>query len=309
MHCQEEEPPVKITKKQQLASKAAAADAEGTEGGGRGRGRGRGRGQKKPAEPETKTSKTLKKTKKDPTKEVDRIAGYTMEEWDEWWAKQEAQNEKNDQEEKPTRRKGRKTEPSASSKPEKPNKRNQSKDTEGHSAKKKKTEKESNDTKEKKSSAKDSKDVQKEPKKKAKKPEKQEELMPSPGTKKEMKSEIFEFLVKSKDFTDDDAKEKLQEMMPNYQNCGVDCRLDTYWKRKNTMGVGVGVFSKGEQKNVGFFGFRTLTDNWIYAIAAAIKAGDILATLMHIRPDSLYQNCRITKSFFLVLSIFEINTV
>ena len=147
--------------------------------------------------------------------------------------------------------------------------------------------KESKDSKEKKpkepkDEPKDEqKDEQKGTKRKGKKHPKPQEMEPCPDNKKDIKSEIFEFLMKSKDFTDDNAKEKLQEIMPNYQTYGVDCRLDTYWKRKKVQGVGVGVFSKGEQKNVGFFGFRMLTDNWVYAIAAAIKAGDVLATLMH----------------------------
>lgn len=311
MQCQEEPAPVKVSKRKQLESKAATADAESAGGRGRGRGRGKGRGKgrggkkKETAEPETKSSKS--KPPKDPTKEVDRIAGYTMEEWDAWWA-QQVQDVEDPPEPPKKRRKAKqpadpapstskqdKAEPSAPSKPQRSKRTKSQQDDEGNSNKKKMKEmKESNGSKEKESKGskekkpKEPKDEpkaepneQKGTKRKAKKLPKPQELEPCPDNKKDIKSEIFEFLMKSKDFTDDNAKEKLQEIMPNYQNCGVDCRLDTYWKRKKVQGVGVGVFSKGEQKNVGFFGFRMLTDNWVYAIAAAIKAGDILATLMH----------------------------
>ena len=298
--CQEEPRPAKVTKQQQLSSKAALSE-DGAKGRGKGKSKGRGRGQKNTnVDPEPKTSKRAKKY---PTKEVDRVGGYTLEEWEEWWQGQvqEANEEKQRQDEQSKKRKKTKvepaSEPSAPSNPSKSSKKLKDEENRSQDKEKKETKKSKDASKPKESKSKDSKKPKepkepkepeepeepedpKERKKRAKRRRKESTLLPAPATSKEIKAEVFAFLMQTKDFTDDNAKEKLQEIMPNYTNCGLDCRLDIYWKRKEVLGIGVGVFSKKE-KNVGFFGFRFLTDYWIYAIAAAIKAGDILATLMH----------------------------
>lgn len=106
---------------------------------------------------------------------------------------------------------------------------------------------------------------------------------PAPQTRKEQRKEIYEFLLACKDFTDDNAKDNLKQMVhPNFRNSEVAFRMNIYWYRKNVWGAGVGVKSLKENKDFAFYGYKTRCDSWIFAIAAAIKSADILAPFKHI---------------------------
>ena len=108
-----------------------------------------------------------------------------------------------------------------------------------------------------------------------------EPIPDAPMNKKEQKQEILDFILKMKGVSEDDAKSTLKAMLPNYSANGFDCSPDIYWVRKGVKGIGCGVRCQSEGKNVGFFGYRTQCNEWIYAIAAAIKSADILVTPMH----------------------------
>ena len=108
-----------------------------------------------------------------------------------------------------------------------------------------------------------------------------EPIPDAPMTKKEQKQEILDFILKMKGVSEDDAKSTLKAMLPNYSANGFDCSPDIYWVRKGVKGIGCGVRCQSEGKNVGFFGYRAQCNEWIFALAAAIKSADILVTPMH----------------------------
>ena len=101
---------------------------------------------------------------------------------------------------------------------------------------------------------------------------------PAPTTEKAMKLEILGFLNSIKSCTEETAKDEIKKLLPNYHECGYDCSLNIYWARRGVKGIGCGVKSKSENLDVSFFGFKTICDSWVFAIAAAIKAADIHAT-------------------------------
>ena len=105
-------------------------------------------------------------------------------------------------------------------------------------------------------------------------------------TLKEQRKEILDFLVLSKDFTEENAKEELRKMIPDHRAAGCDCSLNIYWQQKGVKGIGVGAKSASEGKDVGLWGYKTMCISWIFAIAAAIKAGDIYVTFMHLSVNS-----------------------
>lgn len=110
--------------------------------------------------------------------------------------------------------------------------------------------------------------------------ESQKDLAPASTDPKELKAEILAFLQKAKELTEENAKSELRSMVPAYGAKGYDCSLNIYWARRGVQGVGVGVKPKAEDKDIAFFGFKPVCDDWIFAITAAIKAGDIFAPLM-----------------------------
>ena len=105
--------------------------------------------------------------------------------------------------------------------------------------------------------------------------------IPNPAlTMKEQKKEILDFLKMAKDLTDENAKETLRAKCYQFKAPGYDCVFNVYWVQKGVKGVGCGVTSKKENKDVAFFGYKTMCDSWIYAIAAAIKSADLFVTFM-----------------------------
>ena len=108
-----------------------------------------------------------------------------------------------------------------------------------------------------------------------------EPIPAAPMTKKDQKQEILDFLLKMRGVSEDDAKSTLKGMLPNYSANRFDCSPDIYWVRKGVKGIGCGVRCESEGKSVGFFAYRAQCNDWIFAIAAAIKSADILVTPMH----------------------------
>ena len=106
-------------------------------------------------------------------------------------------------------------------------------------------------------------------------------LPPAPDTEKEIKKEIYDFLLETRTLTQLNAKEHLRKLVPEYKVLGYTAKLNIYWVRRKVQGVGVGITSITEGQDVGFIGFKPLSPNWITAIAAAIKAGDIFAAFLH----------------------------
>ena len=105
------------------------------------------------------------------------------------------------------------------------------------------------------------------------------EPMPAVTTQKDQKKEILEFLHKCKDLTDENARDTIKSMIPNFKKHAYECSLNIYWVRGKQLGVGVGVTSKTQKSDVAFFGYRSECDtSWIYAIAAAIKAAELHVT-------------------------------
>ena len=105
-------------------------------------------------------------------------------------------------------------------------------------------------------------------------------LDPAPATEKEQKNEIMQALWFAKDLTEDNAKEELHRTVPNFKKLGYDSVLNIYWVRRGVRGVGVGVKSVSEGKDFAFFGFKAECECWIYAMAAALKAAEIMASLL-----------------------------
>lgn len=100
-------------------------------------------------------------------------------------------------------------------------------------------------------------------------------------TAKDQRKEIFDFLMASKDLTDENAKEELKKMIPDHKAAGCDCSLNIYWKQKGMWGIGVGAKSASQGKDVAFWGYKSMSDSWIFAIATAMKACDIYVAFMH----------------------------
>ena len=50
--------------------------------------------------------------------------------------------------------------------------------------------------------------------------------------------------------------------------------------QKGVKGIGCGVTSKTEGKDIAFFGYKAMCESWIYAIAAAIKSADLFVSFM-----------------------------
>lgn len=103
---------------------------------------------------------------------------------------------------------------------------------------------------------------------------------PAPMTQKEQKKEILDFLDKARHLQDDNAKDELRKLTTDFAAAGYDCSCNIYWNRRGQQGVGVGVKSKSEGKDIAFFGYKSMCDQWIYAIAAAIMAAEIYATFL-----------------------------
>lgn len=117
----------------------------------------------------------------------------------------------------------------------------------------------------------------------SRKGKKLERLPPAPTTQKDQKLEIVKFLRLTKDLTEDNAKEQLKDLVPDYKGLGYDGTLNIYWLRKGVKGTGVGVKSVSEGKDYAHFGFLSCSDNWIIAMATSIKAAEILAPYMQTR--------------------------
>ena len=100
-------------------------------------------------------------------------------------------------------------------------------------------------------------------------------------TPKEQRKEILDFLLASRELTEENAKVELKKMIPDHKTAGCDCSLNIYWQQRGVWGIGVGAKSSSEGKDVGFWGYKAMSDSWIFAIAAAMKAGDIYVTFMH----------------------------
>jgi hypothetical protein len=107
------------------------------------------------------------------------------------------------------------------------------------------------------------------------------EPVPDPAfTLKEQKKEILDFLSMAKNLTDENAKENLRSEVHNFQAPGCGLVFNVYWVQKGIKGIGCGVKSKKENKDVAFFGYKSMCDSWIYAIAAAIKSAQLYVTFM-----------------------------
>lgn len=248
-------------------------DPEGRgRGGGRGRGKGRGRGrgrnnqsQKQEVEKEKVSRKRSKG--KDSHEAWENWSGWwdgngnswgqwSPEEWAEWEWDQECARPKDQ-----VPKRARKPVPAACSAQSPPKK-----------------------SKRKNSESKAASETAPQDKKQRKRKEnvaKPEPLPPAPETSKELKQEVLGVLNFSKDLTEDNAREELRKLVPDFTALGYDSKLNIYWVRRGVKGVGVGVTSKSEGLDYGFFGFKVCCDNWIYAIAAAIKAAELLATFLH----------------------------
>eukprot|EP00438_Fugacium_kawagutii_P011943 Skav218689 [mRNA] locus=scaffold4775:79741:83578:+ [translate_table: standard] len=105
----------------------------------------------------------------------------------------------------------------------------------------------------------------------------------APGTKADMVKEISEWLTTTQEFSEDEAKDKIKVMMPEFfTGAYMDCGPNVYWVRKEVKGIGCGVKSRKEGKDVAFFGYRLeCGDMWIPAMAAAIKSAEIFATSLN----------------------------
>ena len=273
IHCPrltcQDPPPAKVTRKDQL-------DAKGEEPGrGRGRGRGRGKGVAK-ANAKSSSSKGPKNPGK--TEEGDgenlEVDEWESKEWqwedeyvwtDEygyvWVGTEETVPEKEPKKKKPRRTTS--TDPTAASATTEPKKK--------RSRSKADHEKSAPAPREKKQ-------------RKANNPKASPEhglLPPAPDTEKEIKKEIYDFLLETRTLTQLNAKEHLRKLVPEYKVLGYTAKLNIYWVRRKVQGVGVGITSITEGQDVGFIGFKPLSPNWITAIAAAIKAGDIFAAFLH----------------------------
>lgn len=107
------------------------------------------------------------------------------------------------------------------------------------------------------------------------------EPVPDPAfTLKEQKKEILDFLSMAKNLTDENAKENLRSEVHKFQAPGCGLVFNVYWVQKGIKGIGCGVKSKKENKDVAFFGYKSMCDSWIYAIAAAIKSAQLYVTFM-----------------------------
>ena len=150
-----------------------------------------------------------------------------------------------------------------------------------------------NDMEENKQAAKESKkpkeknDTACKKRKKAEPQDSPEVSLPDPpSTKKAIRQEILDFLLQAEDYnrkTDGEAKEALKADLPLTEYVKAGFNLNIYWVRRGVKGVGCGVTSRAEGKDVGFFGYKTMCDDWVYATAAALKSCDLFAPFMHLK--------------------------
>lgn len=264
LSCQEPKP-AKVTRKQQLDAKGEEP-GQGRGGKGRGRGRGRGRGSA-PAS-----------SSRGPAKKSEKLGGGENGggdyEWDEegaevWsWEKNWVNTEYGwfwvgecEEVEKPKKKpRTKSSDPSAASAKAEPKKK-RSRETE------KIPEKSVSHKKRRPATAAS---------------EKPGLYLPlAPDNDKDIKKEIYDFLLETKTMTEENAKDNLRKLVPEYKVLGYTAKLNIYWVRRKVKGVGVGITSLTEGQDVGFIGFKPYCPNWVTAIAAAIKAGDIFATFSH----------------------------
>lgn len=262
-------------------------------GRGRGGGRGRGRGDTKAAE--NKSDEVwMENDWNDPNWHYSDDFGW-------YWEKQKDTEEKNP---KPSKKQKGAEEAEHDTTAKKSKRKGKDKDEkeQAHAAKKSKTKdagktepaaSSSNGNEPKKRPAASEKAAKTTKKQKKAKNEDPQPMHPAPMTRKDEKKEIHDFLVECKDFTDDNAKENLKQMLhSNFRNPNFEFRMNIYWVRKGVWGAGVGLKSLKENKDFAFYGYKTWCDSWIYATAAAIKSSEILASFTHI--------CFIARACFLL---------
>ena len=107
-----------------------------------------------------------------------------------------------------------------------------------------------------------------------------------PITNKALKQEILDFLLQAEgytSYTDAEAKDALKADLPLSDYVKAGFNLNIYWVRRGVKGVGSGVTSRAEGKDVGFFGYKAMCDDWVYAMAAALKSCDLFAPFMHLK--------------------------
>lgn len=107
-----------------------------------------------------------------------------------------------------------------------------------------------------------------------------------PNSNKEIKQEILDFLRHTEDYpdkSDEEIKELFKADLPLKEYVKAGFNLNIYWIRRGVKGVGCGVTSREEGKDVGFYGYRTQCECWVVAMAAALKSCDIFAPFMHLK--------------------------
>ena len=80
------------------------------------------------------------------------------------------------------------------------------------------------------------------------------------------------------DKSDEEIKELFKADLPLKEYVKAGFNLNIYWIRRGVKGVGCGVTSREEGKDVGFYGYRTQCECWVVAMAAALKSCDIFCT-------------------------------
>ena len=89
------------------------------------------------------------------------------------------------------------------------------------------------------------------PKKRSRKAPKEEsphvEFTDAPTKSKDIKKEIYEFLLGAQDLTDENARAYLKSKVPNWPGLGVGMLLNIYWVSRGVKGIGVGVTSKKQR--------------------------------------------------------------
>eukprot|EP00435_Cladocopium_sp_Y103_P008116 s1972_g2.t1 len=71
-----------------------------------------------------------------------------------------------------------------------------------------------------------------------------------PSSRKEMKHEILDFLLNAEHYTEENAKEKLKADLQPAKYVKVGFNMNIYWTRRGEKGVGSGVTSRAENKDV-----------------------------------------------------------
>eukprot|EP00435_Cladocopium_sp_Y103_P028100 s1890_g7.t1 len=287
----EEPKPPKVTRREQIEERPAAAPGRG-KGRGRGPGRGTGRG----------GGNTSKRAKGDGTWDDGTWDDGTWDswmdaDWDPNWCWSAKRGWYWEEKVDPKPKRARKAAPDSgaagSSKPDKtpaakaPRKRTNPDTDEQKAAKPKRSKTETEKAEDVEPKEKDKQVKKEQPKNNQKKCKKENtskaeasETIADPAfTSKEQKKEILDFLKMAKDLTDENAKETLRSRVCRTPGCG--CVLNVYWVQKGVKGIGCGVTSKKENKDVAFFGYKSMCDSWIYAMAAALKSADLFVTFMH----------------------------